>query len=129
MKHIIPVEPYNVGRSSEASYNLGHFVSPATLLVEGACSAGGPGGWFVGGWDATGEGRTEYQGPMVPGPVAYIGGRAAVIDCNGGTGRLHREAEDQNLMFRVKAGDTVVLSDIEFTLTVDRRGYPHLSPC
>lgn len=121
MKHTIPTMP------SRYSYDKGHFASEATLLVEGATPGGGPGGWMVGGWDQTGEGRVEFQGPMVPGPYAFITGRAGVIDCNGGTGRLHREAEAQNLMFRVKAGDTVVLAGIEFTLSVDRRGYPHLT--
>lgn len=119
--HTIPTTP------SRYDYEKGHFRSDATVLVEGACSAGGPGGWLVGGWDATGEGRVEFQGPMVKGPYAFITGRAGVIDCNGGTGRLHREAEDNGLMFKAKEGDTLVMAGIEFAVAVDRRGYPKLT--
>ncbi len=119
--HTIPTVPNSYGDEPD------HFKSEAILLVEGACSAGGPGGWFVGGWGAEGEGRIVHQGPLVPGPYAYIGGRCGVIDNHGGTGADHKRADGKGLLFRVKAGDTVTLHGTDYTLSVDRRGYPHLT--
>ena len=119
--HNIPTTP------SRYDYEPGHFRSEATILVEGSCLLGGPGGWMVGGWGATGEGRIEMYGPKVQGPYAFIVGRSGVIDNHGGTGAEHRRAEAQGLMFRVKAGDVLEMGGTSFTLSVDRRGYPHLT--
>ena len=116
--HNIPTTPYR---------DPGHFKSEATILIEGSSRAGGPGGWLVGGWDATGEGRVVMYGPMVKGPYAYITGRCSVMDNRGGTGAEHMRAEAQGLMFRAKDGDTMNLFGTTYTLSVDGRGYPHLT--
>jgi hypothetical protein len=119
--HTIPTVP------SRYDYEIGHFRSEATIIVEGADPLGGPGGWLVGGWDEYGEGRTEFQGVLVKGPYAFITGRAGVIDNHGGTGAIHSKAKADGLLFRVRALDTLVLAGIAFLLTVDKRGYPHLT--
>ena len=118
--HYIPTIP--------CPYNTkGHFKSEATLIIEGASRDGGPGGWRPGGWNAEGEGRVVFQGPMVKGPVGYIFGLCLVLSDRGGTGAEHREAESKGLMFRVKAGDILVLDGMSFTLSLDSQRYPHLT--
>jgi hypothetical protein len=116
--HNVPTIP------SPYTYQVGHFKSDATVIIEGSNN---PAGWGAGGWDATGEGRLEFCGPLVKGPCAFLYGLCSVIDNRGGTGRLHREAEEAGLMFRAKDGDTFVMEGTEYTLTVDRRGYPTLT--
>ena len=115
---------------SPYDYEKGHFKSEATLLIEGANRQGGPGGWFVGGWTAEGEGRTVCQGPMVPGPYAYVGGRCGVLaaDPRMGTKGAHDRAYMAGLLFQCKDGDTLTLHGTDYTLTLDRRGYPSLTP-
>ena len=109
-------------------YGPGHFKSEVTLLIEGSSRSGGPGGWFLGGWSAEGEGRTVTQGPMVQGPYAYVGGRCGVIDNHGGThGELER-ADGKGLLFRCKAGDILSVFGTSYTLSLCRRGYPTLTP-
>jgi len=119
--HTIPTVP---GYDNEP----GHFKSQATLLIAGSSRAGGPGGWFVGGWTAEGEGRTETGGPMIVGPYAYVGGRCSVIDNHGGTGADLKRADEDSLLFRCAEGDTLVLHDTSYTLDLNPRGYPHLTP-
>ena len=116
--HNIPTTPWDI-------FGGGHFKSEATVLVEGSNN---PAGWLVGGWETTAEGRIVYQGPMVKGPYGYMAGSCSVIDNHGGTGAILAKADKDGLLFRVKAGDTVTMSGINFTVTVDRRGYPHLEP-
>ena len=118
---------HNIPTDLNPSYGNDHFKSAATLLIEGSSKAGGPGGWFVGGWGADGEGRTTMGGPKVPGPVAYISGRCGVIDNHGGTKAEQERKDAENLLFRVKAGDTVTLHGTVYTLTLDYRGYPSLT--
>lgn len=119
--HQIPTTP------SRYDYEAGHFRSEAIILIETASKLGGPGGWFVGGWDATGEGRIEHGGPKVQGPYAFIGGRCCVIDNHGGTGAEHQRADGKGMLFRVADGDTLVMAGLEFAVAVTPRGYPNLT--
>lgn len=107
--------------------DVGHFKSEATFLIKDSSRSGGPGGWGLGCWDETGEGRLVSGGDMVRGPCAFLYGLCSVIDNNGGTGRLHSEALANGLLFRVESGDTLVMEGTEYTLTLDGRGYPHLT--
>lgn len=111
-------------------HNVGHFKSDAILLIEGASRSGGPGGWAVGGWDETAEGRIEHGGPMVRGPYAYIIGLSSVIDNYGGTGTEWRRAEESGRLFRLRAGDKLSVNGTVYVLKLDKgffnRGYPVL---
>jgi len=109
------------------NYEFGHFKSAAILRIAGSSRAGGPGGWGIGGWNEDGEGRLVFEGPMVKGPVAYAFGLAGVIDNHGGTGAEHARAADNGLLFDVSEGDTLVIDGTEYTLTLNRRGYPSLT--
>lgn len=117
-RHIIPTTP---------NFDRGHFSSDAVILIAGSSRSGGPGGWSVGGWNAEGEARLVFRGPMVKGPFAYVFGRAGVIDNHGGTkGEQERKAAE-GLLFNVAAGDTLVIDGIEYILSLTRDGYPNLT--
>ena len=120
ISHTIPTTPC-------PNYGAGHFKSEAIILIQGSSGAGGPGGWFVGGWDNSGEGRTEFQGELVKGPHAYIGGRASVLDNHGGTGAVWKRAEAEGLLFRLKAGEPVAIHGTVYRLSLCKRGYPSLT--
>ena len=105
-KHIIPTKTL-----SDGTYD-----SDAIVRVKGATRSGGPGGWGVSGWSATGKGRLVFQGPMVAGPHASLFGRACVMDNHGGTAAQHDRASKAGLLFDVKAGDILVIDDVEYIL-------------
>ena len=102
-----------------------HFRSDAIILVEGATRAGGPGGWGLGGWTAEGEGRLVFRGPMIQGPVAYLFGRAGVIDNHGGTAGEHRRGH----LVHLAPGDRVSVAGTVYTVSLCPRGYPKLTRC
>ncbi len=119
--HLIPTV---AERPDSCSFYQGHFKSTARVLIEGSCNRPGFG---IGGWDKTGEGRLICQGPMVVGPHAYAFQHAGIICQGGGTGAELRKAEEEGRLFRCKAGDTLVIDDTPFLLTLCRRGYPTLT--
>lgn len=104
----------------------GHFQSPITLIIEGANRAGGPGGWFLVGWDAGISGRVEDGGPLVPGPVALLGGLPSSMS-DDGTKSRHDAARRRNHLVTVQPGDRLLIEAVEYRLTLDRWGYPVLS--
>ena len=120
-RHTIPTTP------SPYDFEKGHFKSDAILRIAGACSAGGPGGWSVGGWTEEGTGRLVFQGPLEQGPQGFVYGLAGVIDTRGGTAREHRDADAKGLLFDVEDGDELEMAGTVYKLTIDRRGYPHLA--
>ena len=105
----------------------GFYKSPATVIIEGGSRAGGPAGWRIGGWNVHAKARTEFQGPMVQGPVAYCFGIASVIDNHGGTKREREEADAKGLLIRVSDGDLLEIDGVEYKLTLNPRGYPKLT--
>lgn len=128
--HNIPTTPSQYATASLGSLaarHKGHFESDAIVLIEGATREGGPGGWGVGGWGIEGEGRLVHEGPMVKGPIAFLFGLASVIDRSGGTGRINSKAEAEGRLFRVKAGDDLVIDGVTYRLSLDKRGYPSLT--
>ena len=97
------------------------------FLVAGATRSGGPGGWGLCGWDERGVGRTVFQGPLVHGPHAELYGLCGVIDTRGGTSREHAEARAEGRLYRVEAGDVLVINGVEWVLSINPHYYPVLT--
>ena len=104
------------------------YQSEAIVRVKGATRQGGPGGWFVSGWSADGEGRLVFQGPMVQGPHASLVGRCAVMDNHGGTKAQWERAAEAGLLFDVDPGDVLVIAGVEYVLSLSPWKYPKLNP-
>ncbi len=107
--------------------NENRYKSEAIIKIKGATRSGGPGGWFISGWSADGEGRLVFQGPMVPGPHASLVGRAAVMDNHGGTGAEWERARDEGRFFEVEPGDVLVIAGVEYALSLNPWKYPKLN--
>lgn len=74
------------------------------------------------------SGRQVFGGPMVAGPWAFASGNATVIDNHGGTGRERDTERAEGRLIECSAGDVLVIADdLSVTISVDRRGYPHLT--
>lgn len=116
-----------VKTSTRSVYEHGKYESDHIFLVAGASRSGGPGGWGLCGWSEEGQGRLTHGGPMVAGPVASLFGLCGVIDTHGGTGREHAEAEAAGRLIRLQAGDVLVVNGTEYEVSVNPRGYPHLT--
>lgn len=67
-------------------------------------------------------------GILVTSGKAATYGRAGVIDNHGGTAADVRAERERGLLIYADAGDVLVLDGLAFTLTLDRRGYPVLTP-
>jgi hypothetical protein len=76
-RKLFRVHPSHFIQSRDGGYGQ----SDVTLFVEGYSWAG----YSVGYIDAKEEGRCEHEGPLVPGPWCFAGGRCSVIDNHGGT--------------------------------------------
>lgn len=107
----IPTHP------SDNTREPGHFGAEVVLIIKGANRDGGPGGWGVSGWTAEGEGRTEFQGPMVQGPRLGVFGLCSVMAAGGhGTGAANARKEAEGLLVRCEAGDRFIAEGTTFEL-------------
>lgn len=79
----------------------GYFETVETLRVNGHC-------YGVGGWDSTTTGRKVFQGPMVPGPVAFAFGLAVVITA-------HREVDTKTYV-DARLGDLVEIDGVTYVI-------------
>lgn len=114
-------------KTESSDWDKGCFKSPAIIMLEGN-KRGKYTGFSVGGWDHTGKQRVIHAGPFVQGPQAYMNENCGVMDQNGGTGRINREAKEAGLLFEVKQGDALKIDGVVYEISVDRYGYPTLSP-
>lgn len=74
--------------------------------------------YSFGGWDETGEGRIVDNGPMVPGPQAYMFELGVAITA-------HKQPD--TIAFYIETGDKVILRGTTYIVTFNKRNkYPVL---
>ncbi len=119
-RHVIEIE--------RSSYGKGHYDSNAILKIKTPRERHfAPGGWSIGGWDKTAEGRVVDHGPLVPGPYAFVFGLAGVIDASrrGGTFGEHSRAKEAGRYFEVEDGDTLEIAGETYVM---HAGSEHSEP-
>lgn len=75
--------------------------------------------YSVGGWEAGNFHRSEFEGPRIDGPVAWMNQDDIAITA-------HKQVERESIL--VEPGDHVLLRGTEYEITRDARGYVHLTP-